>query len=78
MKQLIIDKIDRLVKDGFEIQADYEYIRIGDIEVRYYKDMTSEYCAVRWINMSFEESFQIYEYLQKKKEEQFIKYLKED
>lgn len=78
MKQLIIDKIDRLIDKGYEIESEYEYIRIGDIEVRYYKEMTSEYCAVRWINLNFEDSLYIYEYLRENKQQQFIEYLKGD
>lgn len=76
MKQLIIDKINRLVEQGYQIESEYEYIRIGDIEVKYYEDMTSEYCAVRWMKLDFEDAFCIYEYLREKKQQQFIEYLK--
>ena len=77
MKQLIIDKIDRLVEKGYQVEETNSGYSIDKIHCS--KD--SEYFpffTVNDLDLESDHSAEIYFYLESIHEKQFIEYLKGD
>ena len=77
MKQLIIDKIDRLVEQGYEIVDIKSGLRIGEILVTSDSEFFPTF-TVHKSGLTPTESEEIYRYIYEKRKQQFIEYLKGD
>lgn len=75
MKQLIIDKIDRLVKQGHKVEDTKIGYKIGEIHAYTDNDFYPLFTVYR-TDLDNKDSEEIHLYLQSIYENQFIEYLK--
>ena len=77
MKQLIIDKIDRLVNKGYKVEDSKIGYKIGEIHAYTDSDFFPAF-RVEKTDLEDKESKEIYAYLRSIYKKQFIEYLKGD
>lgn len=77
MKQLIIDKIDSLVNQGYRVEDTSIGYKIGELHAYKGDDFYPLFTVAR-TDLDNIDSKEIYDYLQSIYEKQFIQYLKED
>ena len=77
MKQLIIDKIDRLIEKGYKVEDSKVGYKIGEIHAYIDSDFFPAF-RVEKTDLEDKDSKEIYAYLHSIYKNQFIEYLKGD
>lgn len=78
MKQLIIDKIDRLIEQGYQVEKTNKGFILDEIVASCNTDYYQNSYYVRQTDLENEDSKVIYEYLKSQWKKQFEEYLKGD